>query len=530
MSWSVQLWDRFDGVSAHTVKGIESLERFGNFIKDRCAVELDYASRLRKLTKCYDIKRIKENNSDKEYTHVRAFHEMLQHLNGLATQHETIAENLVEQIAKEIQTICKEAREERKKYMGMGVELQNSLTASLARLDKSKKVYQKAFKESQKALELYKKADDNYYLSRAEVEKAKTMSLIKERAYEDSKTEYARQLQDANEAQRKHFSDLMPRVFDQLQALDTRRIESTRNYMKLSATIEKDVIPAIEKHLDEVVDTANTIDPLIDNQIVVEKYKSNLEPPNDIEFEDLVANKDSFNSTSNNQLGQKKSKSNSLMCKPSLRSASFRHTLSARGFRKKINLFSANADKGNGQNVDDDKTKGTEVNSRKDLIDKIGLLNEQISQKEKSKDVLLSKRQALKENNLLDNDPEILSIDNQLKNNQTSILQLNEELKRNLVLLEAANSLAGNKKTGTSTNHDNEAISRSSGISHSQSVTSSNGPESERSSTDSHNSSQVDSSHPTEGSKSSATYRTSRSFDGSVEESLTSDKPTVPDR
>ncbi|OUC49747.1 hypothetical protein D917_05098, partial [Trichinella nativa] len=41
--------DQTNSISAHTLKGIEFLERYAAFIKDRCSVELQYASSLRLL-------------------------------------------------------------------------------------------------------------------------------------------------------------------------------------------------------------------------------------------------------------------------------------------------------------------------------------------------------------------------------------------------------------------------------------------------------------------------------------------------
>lgn len=39
--------DQYDRLSLHTHKGIEFLDRYGNFIKDRSAIENEYASKLR---------------------------------------------------------------------------------------------------------------------------------------------------------------------------------------------------------------------------------------------------------------------------------------------------------------------------------------------------------------------------------------------------------------------------------------------------------------------------------------------------
>ena len=39
--------DQFDSVSSHTLKGVEFLEKYGRFQKDRCDVENRYAADLR---------------------------------------------------------------------------------------------------------------------------------------------------------------------------------------------------------------------------------------------------------------------------------------------------------------------------------------------------------------------------------------------------------------------------------------------------------------------------------------------------
>lgn len=39
--------DQYDNVAVHTQKGIDFLERYGNFIRDRCAIESEYAGKLR---------------------------------------------------------------------------------------------------------------------------------------------------------------------------------------------------------------------------------------------------------------------------------------------------------------------------------------------------------------------------------------------------------------------------------------------------------------------------------------------------
>lgn len=39
--------DQYDNLSFHTQKGIDFLERYGHFIRDRCLIEMEYAGKLR---------------------------------------------------------------------------------------------------------------------------------------------------------------------------------------------------------------------------------------------------------------------------------------------------------------------------------------------------------------------------------------------------------------------------------------------------------------------------------------------------
>ncbi|CAG7733385.1 unnamed protein product, partial [Allacma fusca] len=40
------LLDQYENVSLHTQKGIDFLERYGSFLRDRASIEVDYATKL----------------------------------------------------------------------------------------------------------------------------------------------------------------------------------------------------------------------------------------------------------------------------------------------------------------------------------------------------------------------------------------------------------------------------------------------------------------------------------------------------
>lgn len=124
---------------------------------------------------------------------------------------------------------------------------------------------------------------------------------------DQAKNEYAVQLQQTNQLQRQHFRSGLPEVFRQLQDLDEKRIKNIKNFIKGSVELERNVFPIINKCLDGVLKAADIINEkevgwdtrfstskyaqvlvcFQDTLLVIEKYKSGFQPPEDFPFEDL---------------------------------------------------------------------------------------------------------------------------------------------------------------------------------------------------------------------------------------------------
>uniref|UniRef100_A0ABD2W0D1 Formin-binding protein 1-like n=1 Tax=Trichogramma kaykai TaxID=54128 RepID=A0ABD2W0D1_9HYME len=287
--WGTELWDQFDNLSVHTQKGIDFLERYGHFIRDRCAIEEEYATKLRNLVKRYQPK--KKDEEDYQYSPCKAFRKELNEVNDQAGQREVIAENLQANVLRELGLLVKEFKDDRKKYLQEGVRLRTSLASQIGTLERARKAYEKAFRESERASENYQKADADLDLSRAEVEKQRMNMNLKTQQSEEAKTEYAKQLQTTNDMQNMHYNSSMPEVFANLQELDEKRIKNMRNYMLKSVEIERAVAPIIAQCLDGIEKAAHEINEKEDTLLVIERYKSGFQPPGDFPFEDLSAAK-----------------------------------------------------------------------------------------------------------------------------------------------------------------------------------------------------------------------------------------------
>ncbi|XP_046970070.1 formin-binding protein 1-like [Vanessa cardui] len=283
MNWGVELWDQYDNLAAHTHKGIEFLDKYGNFVKERCAIELEYAGKLRRLVKNYQPKRKEED--EYQYTACKAFRQLLQELGDFAGQREVVAENLQSNVVRELHLLAKELREERKQHLNEGAKQMAVLSTAVGALERARRSYERAARESERALDAFQKADADFNLSRAEVEKQKTNMKLRSQACEDAKQEYMDQLRKTNEAQRQHYEQRLPHVFKQLQDLDEKRIKNIKNFMLSSVDVERKVFPIIMQCLDGMEQAAKSINEKEDTQLVIERYKSGFVPPDDFRFE-----------------------------------------------------------------------------------------------------------------------------------------------------------------------------------------------------------------------------------------------------
>ncbi|XP_071040354.1 formin-binding protein 1 homolog isoform X2 [Parasteatoda tepidariorum] len=396
--------DQYDHLASHSLKGIEFLEKYSQFVKDRCAIENEYANKLRKLTKNYHIK--KKADDDLQFSTCRAFVLMMNEINDMAGQHELISENLNLRIVKEISSFSKELKDERKQHLQEGAKLQSNIQASLNQLEKSKKCYEKSFKESEKANENYQKALADLHLSRIELEKARLNSISKQQSAEDSKQDYSNQLQKSNEAQKQHYFELMPKVFQDLQDMEEKRILYFQTLMKNTTDVQRQVLPFISKCLDETDMAADSIDPKSDSNIVIGKLKSGYQPPGDIPFEELIPNTKIADATDSPPV---------LLGK----SETLKGTISLQKMKKRGGLFSIfSAPK-------DDYSDLPPNQRKKKLNQKIESISSQIAQETATKDGLLKMKAAYEQNNAL-GDP--VSIEQQMPDIINRIEKLQAQL------------------------------------------------------------------------------------------------------
>ncbi|NWY17844.1 FNBP1 protein, partial [Aphelocoma coerulescens] len=282
------LQDQFDNLEKHTQWGIDVLEKYIKFVKERTEIELSYAKQLRNLSKKYQPKKNSKEEEEYRYTSTRAFLATLNEMNDYAGQHEVISENMTSLITGELTRYVQELKQERKSHFHDGRKAQQHIETCWKQLEASKRRFERDCKEADRAQQYFEKMDADINVTKADVEKARQQAQLRHQMAEDSKAEYSSTLQKFNSEQHEHYYTHIPNIFQKIQEMEERRIVRIGESMKTFAEVDRQVIPIIGKCLDEITKAAEAVDHKNDSQMVIEAFKSGFEPPGDIDFEDFT--------------------------------------------------------------------------------------------------------------------------------------------------------------------------------------------------------------------------------------------------
>ncbi|OBS78299.1 hypothetical protein A6R68_19309 [Neotoma lepida] len=265
MDWGTELWDQFEVLERHTQWGLDLLDKYVKFVKERAEVEQAYAKQLRSLVKKYLPKRPTKDDPEREL----------------------VAESLGIRVCLELAKYSQEMKQERKMHFQEGRRAQQQLENGFKQLETSKRKFERDCREAEKAAHTAERLDQDINATKADVEKAKQQAHLRNHMAEESKNEYAAQLQRFNRDQAHFYFSQMPQIFDKLQDMDERRATRLGAGYGLLSEAELQVVPIIGKCLEGMKVAAESVDAKNDSQVLIELHKSGFARPGDLEFEDF---------------------------------------------------------------------------------------------------------------------------------------------------------------------------------------------------------------------------------------------------
>uniref|UniRef100_A0A672S023 Cdc42-interacting protein 4 homolog n=1 Tax=Sinocyclocheilus grahami TaxID=75366 RepID=A0A672S023_SINGR len=280
LSLDFVLQDQYDIIDKHTQSGLDLVEKYVKFVKERTEIEQNYAKQLRNLSKKYSPKRGSKEEQECRFSNHQAFLDILNEMNDYAGQRELIAENMMINICIELTKYLQELKQERKMHLSEAKKAQQYLEGTYKQLDNSKKRFEREWREAEKAAQYAEKTDQDLNATKADVEKAKQQAHMRTHIAEECKNDYASQLQKYNKEQNQFY------FTDMLQDMDERRIKKLAQGYVLFADTERHVMPIIGKCLEGITRAGTNVNERNDSVVLIEQHKSGFERPGDLEFED----------------------------------------------------------------------------------------------------------------------------------------------------------------------------------------------------------------------------------------------------
>ncbi|XP_019717799.1 cdc42-interacting protein 4 homolog isoform X1 [Hippocampus comes] len=287
MDWGTDLWDQNDVIDKHTQAGLDLVERYIKFVKERTEIEQSYAKQLRSLSKKY-AKRGSRDEQDCRFSNHAALQEILNELNDYAGQRELIAETMMTNICVELAKFLQDLKQDRKAHLSDAKKAQQNLESSFKQLESTKKRFAKEWAEAEKATQQAEKTENDPNTTKIDVDKAKQHAHVRTHAAEECRSDYAAQLQKYNKEQNYFYYTEIPQIFNKLQDLDERRIRRLAEGYCQFSELEKKVQPIISRCLEGISAAGAKVDEKQDSLLLVEQHKSGFERPGDLDFEDYT--------------------------------------------------------------------------------------------------------------------------------------------------------------------------------------------------------------------------------------------------
>lgn len=283
-SWGSALWDQREVFETYSQNGIEFLEKFATFMKERIRIEQDYAKSLHRLFKNYQFKK----KDDTTFTHQGTFKIFIEENDKFASQRELMADEMQNGILKVLNEMTSTAKNERRKALHKLTEYKEQINMTYKSLQGTKRKYYQAYDEANTALSHYENASHGLDYTKAQVLRFQKASQEKGMTAEKARDEYKLSLDDYNAKQMLYYEvDTMNVINKEIQSRAETRMASYSTLLQLYAELQKQNQTQASKSLQGIVDAAKSCEPAKDSLTLIQRHKTGRLHPGDEPFEDF---------------------------------------------------------------------------------------------------------------------------------------------------------------------------------------------------------------------------------------------------
>ncbi|KAG0292801.1 hypothetical protein BGZ98_002458 [Dissophora globulifera] len=286
VSFGAELKDQIPTINQHLVNGINFLNEFRDFCKERATIERDYAHRIETLVRKHQHKKEKKSAQghgvpasplEPDFgsgmadgsTTSRAWTCILNDTEALARDRQSFSEALITKVHDPLKVLAIKKDESRKKHIQFAQKLLAERDRSAQERDKAKSKYDTSCEEVESSKQKQERAYDD-----------RNHEKLKRAYYQDildmnnNKNSYVLALQVLNTHRQKYYDQDLPELSNNMQILDESRIEGLKQIWEGYITLETNLTADARAHLDSMLSSVHAIDATVDSTVFVRANKA----------------------------------------------------------------------------------------------------------------------------------------------------------------------------------------------------------------------------------------------------------------
>ncbi|KAK9767615.1 Protein BZZ1, variant 3 [Basidiobolus ranarum] len=274
--------------------GIQLLNEFREFIKDRAQIERDHASKLESLTRKYQGKFDKRGYSmmpemmngeappggaDSSAVY-KALTVILTETENIAKLRQEFADSLMSSVADPLRTLAQKKEDSRRKQMQFSQRLMSERDRFFHEKDKAKENYDESFSEVQTTRAKQERAQDE-----KSVEKLNRQYNQDFTDRNNNKNLYLIAVNVANAEKSKYHQEDFPALLNNMQWVNESRITALKGIWKDYVDLESSMLTETQTHLDDIMEEVENLDEKLDSQMFIKQNAVDKEEPSAFVFE-----------------------------------------------------------------------------------------------------------------------------------------------------------------------------------------------------------------------------------------------------
>lgn len=285
VTFASDLLDGLELLSKRTDGVLKSCTELANLLSSIAKIEKEYSKKLSKLAQTAKKDFQKTNPIQSEVgTTLSAWDTILTELEKVSDHHNQFADNLEEDLVKNVNTYVKEKFKVKKKLDSDGQKLMKDMKDSKDLLLKARSKYVRLSKEAEQADQIHQKGKGDMSMKPNKLAQlaAKASGASDKAAQAD--TEYRQQLESTNHKQVEYYNQTQPALLQEYQQFEEDRLHFIKEIAEKYAVYNAEKPSFYTTTCENVTHATQSINVDADIQTYINENKTGVKPPPDVQY------------------------------------------------------------------------------------------------------------------------------------------------------------------------------------------------------------------------------------------------------